>query len=128
MVLNNEKKVNIESSLVSKDEIELSNIIYKTNTKEYITDELIPIERVSEQLKILLPENSILKLISSTDQGIYKYNYIVNILVKEPAQFFELIDVLNNELYSINIAYPLSMIRTESGIEIEFNLAFNQLK
>ena len=128
MVLNNEKKVNIESSLVSKDEIELSNIIYKTNTKEYITDELIPIERVSEQLKILLPENSILKLISSTDLGIYKYNYIVNILVKEPAQFFELIDVLNNELYSINIAYPLSMIRTESGIEIEFNLAFNQLK
>ena len=128
MVLNNEKKVNIESSLVSKDEIELSNIIYKTKTKEYITDELIPIERVSEQLKILLPENSILKLISSTDQGIYKYNYIVNILVKEPAQFFELIDVLNNELYSINIAYPLSMIRTESGIEIEFNLAFNQLK
>ena len=89
---------------------------------------MIPIERVSEQLKILLPENSILKLISSTDQGIYKYNYIVNILVKEPAQFFELIDVLNNELYSINIAYPLSMIRTESGIEIEFNLAFNQLK
>ena len=48
--------------------------------------------------------------------------------VNEPAQFFELIDVLNNELYSINIAYPLSMIRTESGIEIEFNLAFNQLK
>ena len=127
-VLNNEKKVSIESSIVSKDEMELSNIVYKTNTKKYITDELMPIERVSEQLKILLPENSIIKLISATDEGIYKYNYIVNILVKEPAQFFDLINVLNHELYSVNIAYPLSMIRTESGIEIEFNLVFNQPK
>lgn len=127
-VLNNDKKVSIESSLVSKDEIELSNVVYKTNTKKYITDELMPIERVSEQLKILLPENSIIKLISGTDQGIYKYSYIVNILVKDPSQFFELIDVLNNELYSVHISYPLSMIRTESGIEIEFNLVFNQPK
>ena len=83
---------------------------------------------MSEQLKILLPENSILKLASTTDEGIYKYNYNVNILVKEPKQFFDLINILNNELYSINISYPLSMIRTELGIEIEFNLEFNQLK
>ena len=29
---------------------------------------------------------------------------------------------LNNELYSININYPLSMKKTDAGIEIEFNL------
>jgi hypothetical protein len=127
-VLNADKKINIESSVLSKNELELNSITYKTNTRKYITDEFMQIERVSEQLKILMPENSIIKLISSTNDDMVKFNYVVNILVKEPKQFFDLITVLNNELYSINIAYPLSMIRTEIGIEIEFNLVFNQPK
>lgn len=125
-VLDNSKKVNIEGTIVSKDELELNNIIYKMNSRKYITDELMPIERVSEQLKILMPENSIIKLISTTNDDVVKFNYLVNILVKEPKQFFDLIAVLNSELYSINIAYPVSMTRTEIGIEIEFNLVFNQ--
>ena len=126
--LDSQKKVNIESTVISKGVIPLSDIVYKTNSKEYITDELISTERVSEQLNILLPENSILKLVSSTNERINRYNYIVNILVKEPAQFFELIEVINHELYSINISYPINMLRTELGIEIEFNLVFNQPK
>ena len=126
--LDETKKVNIESSVIAKDIFELKDITYKTNTKKYITDELILVDRVSEQLKILMPENSIIKLLSSTDNYIIEYNYIVNILVKEPSEFFELINTLNNELYSINLSYPLSMIRTEKGIEIEFNLVFNQPK
>ena len=126
--LDETKKVNIESSVIAKDIFELKDITYKTNTKKYITDELILVDRVSEQLKILMPENSIIKLLSSTDNYIIEYNYIVNILVKEPSEFFELINTLNNELYSINLSYPLSMIRTETGIEIEFNLVFNQPK
>ena len=40
----------------------------------------------------------------------------------------ELIEVINHELYSINISYPINMLRTELGIEIEFNLVFNQPK
>lgn len=127
-VLNADQKVNLDSTVISKGEIPLSEIVYKTNTKEYITDELISTQRVSEQLKILLPENSILKLVTATDEGIHRYSYIVNILVKEPAELFDLIEVLNNELYSINISYPINMLRTELGIEIEFNLVFNQPK
>jgi hypothetical protein len=126
IVLDPNKKVNIESMLISKDTYDLENIVYKTNTKKYITDELMPIERVSEQLKILMPDNSIIKLLSSTNDYISEYTYMVNILVKEPKEFFDLIDLINRELYSINIAYPLSMVRTEMGIEIEFKLVFNQ--
>jgi hypothetical protein len=127
-VLDDSKKVNIETTVISKDTYELKDIVYKVNTKKYITDEIIPIERVTEQLQILMPENSIIKLLSSTDNYITEYNYIINILVKDPNEFFELIDTISHELYSINIAYPLSMIRTETGIEIEFNLVFNQHK
>ena len=52
--------------------------------------------------------------------------YTVNILIKEPKEFFDVIEVLNNELYSIHISYPLSMIKTPAGIEAEFILVFNQ--
>ena len=75
-----------------------------------------------------MPSNSIIKLISVNNDSLVKYNYIINILVKEPKEFFDLIGVLNNELYSMYISYPLSMLRTETGIEIEFNLVFNQKK
>ena len=127
-LLTPEKKLSIEGTVIAKDEKELNNIIYKTYSKEYITDELLPIQRVSEQLKILMPQGSIIKFLASSNDGIIRFNYLVNILVKEPKEFFELIDNLNSELYSINIAYPISLIKTEAGIEIEFNLSFNQPK
>ena len=38
----------------------------------------------------------------------------------------KVIEVLNNELYSIHISYPLSMVKTPAGIEAEFILVFNQ--
>jgi hypothetical protein len=126
--LTNDSVINIEGLVISREDILPSNITYKTNSKEYINDEIMQVERVTEQLKILMPSNSIIKLISVNNDSLVKYNYIINILVKEPKEFFDLIGVLNNELYSMYISYPLSMLRTETGIEIEFNLVFNQKK
>ena len=48
-----DKKINISGVVLSRDEIE-SKITYKKYGKEYITDEFMPLDRVSEQLKILL--------------------------------------------------------------------------
>lgn len=127
-ILTPNKKENIEALIVSKGAEEISNIIYKNFEKEYITDELISIERVTEQLKILMPENAIVKFLSTSDEDITTFKYTINILVKEPKEFFNLISVLNNELYSINIAYPLLMSKIEAGIEVEFNLEFHQPK
>ena len=87
------------------------------------------LDRVTEQLKILMPENSIIKFNTTTSSSnITRFVYNINILVKEPKEFFDVIDILNNELYSIHISYPLSMLKTEAGIEIDFVLVFNQLK
>ena len=41
---------------------------------------------------------------------------------------FEIVNRLNNELYSVNITYPVSFIKTEAGIEVEFTLQFHQPK
>ncbi|MBY0540399.1 MAG: hypothetical protein K2P52_03180 [Campylobacterales bacterium] len=121
-----DKKVNIDGVVLARNEIEL-NKTYKTYDKEYLTDEFMALDRVTEQLKILMPIDSIIKFnTTASNSTITRFVYSVNILVKDPKEFFDMIDVLNNELYSIHIAYPISMLKTEAGIEIEFVLVFNQ--
>lgn len=119
-------KVNINGVVLARNEIEL-NKTYKTYDKEYLTDEFMALDRVTEQLKILMPIDSIIKFnTTASNTKITRFVYSVNILVKDPREFFDMIGVLNNELYSIHIAYPISMLKTEAGIEIEFVLVFNQ--
>ena len=121
-----DKKVNIDGVVLARNEIEL-NKTYKTYDKEYLTDEFMALDRVTEQLKILMPIDSIIKFnTTASNSTITRFVYSVNILVKDPIEFFDMIGVLNNELYSIHIAYPISMLKTETGIEIEFVLVFNQ--
>ena len=121
-----DKKINISGVVLSRDEIELKTS-YKKYGKEYITDEFMPLDRVSEQLKILLPVGSAIKLNTTTSSpNITRFMYTVNFVAKEPKEFFDILDTLNDELYSIHISYPLSMVKTEAGIEIEFILIFNQ--
>ena len=121
-----DKKVNIDGVVLARNEIEL-NKTYKTYNKEYLTDEFMALDRVTEQLKILMPIDSIIKFnTTASNSTITRFVYSVNILVKDPIEFFDMIGVLNNELYSIHIAYPISMLKTKAGIEIEFALVFNQ--
>lgn len=122
----NDKKVNIDGVVLSRNDIEL-NKTYKKYDKQYLTDEFMALDRVTEQLKILMPIDSIIKFnTTASNSTITRFVYSVNILVKDPREFFDMIDVLNNELYSIHIAYPISMVKTQAGIEIEFVLVFNQ--
>ena len=86
----------------------------------------MPISRVTEQLKILFPSDTIIKFNSSKSEEVTKFYYLVNMLVETPNELFDTIEMLNNELYSINIMYPIRMTKTLNGLEIEFNLVFNQ--
>ncbi|MFK2823196.1 hypothetical protein ACH5BK_09495 [Arcobacter sp. YIC-80] len=122
-----DKKYFVDGIVMAKDLLDLEDIKYKTYTNKYIVDEFFPISRVTEQLKILMPENAIVKFQSSQNNKITKFNYLVNIEVFSPKEFFALIDLINNELYSISISYPISMIKNKDGkIEIEFNVQFSQ--
>lgn len=135
LYVNNESKIitpnaktNFDAVVVSKNEIEI-NTEYDNSTKDYLTDEQFNIESVTEQLKILMPETAIIKYIETIDaKKVEVFSYKVAILITEPNEFFELINKLNEELYSINLKYPISFKRTDNGIEVEFNLEFNQLK
>ncbi|QKF74175.1 hypothetical protein AFAEC_2024 [Aliarcobacter faecis] len=121
------KKQDFKALVLAKD-FKNFNTNYRNFDKEYLNDEMMSNERVLEQLKIFLPENAIIRYLGEQQKDFLQYNYIVNILVKEPKEFFTLIENLNSELYSININYPINMIKKENIIEIEFNLDFNQEK
>lgn len=111
------------NTLVEKDEDTTQN--YKD---VYVENEFMPIIRVTEQIKILFPENAIVTFKSSTKENVVTFNYIVNVLIQKPIEFFKIIDRLNNELYSVNISYPLTFVKTAAGIEAEFILQFHQPK
>lgn len=100
----------------------------KVYNETYITDEFIPILRVTEQLKTLFPKQTIINFKSSFKSDVVTFNYLVNIVLQNPSQLNTIIEMLNNELYSINISYPVSMVKTDLGLEVEFILQFHQPK
>lgn len=101
---------------------------FKDYKDAYIENEFMPIIRVTEQIKMLFGKNTIVNFKSSFKSEVVTFNYLVNIVVEKPLEFFAIANILNNELYSINISYPVSFVKTEAGIEIEFTLQFHQPK
>lgn len=125
-----EKQQNdFEAVVIAKNELELKDVTYKVFTKDYLQDEEFDVESINEQLKILLPEHSIIKIIDRYDASkVYVFAFSVNTIIKEPKDFFDLLTAINGELYSITLANPIVMKNTDLGIEVEFVLEFNQLK
>lgn len=124
--LSPDKKINLEGVAFARSGLELSKT-YKFFNKQYLTDEFMPLDSVAQQLKVLLPAGAVIKLNTTTSSSsITRFMYTVNILVNEPKEFFDFIETLNEEVYSIHISYPISMQKTAAGIETEFILVFNQ--
>jgi len=93
---------------------------------KYINDGFMPVKRVSDQLKIILPKSAVLKYESTFNLKLSTYNYRVNMIISSPVQFYEFLERLNNELYSINVSYPIVFLKNQEFIEVDFGLQFNQ--
>lgn len=101
---------------------------FKEYNEVYDANEFMPIITVTEQIKMLFPKDTIVTFKSNFKSQVVTFNYLINVVVKTPMKFFEILESLNNELYSINVSYPISFVKTEAGIEIEFILQFHQPK
>ena len=103
--------------------------MYGIFTQEYLQDELFDKESINEQLKILLPEHSIIKYIEILNANkVEIFSFSVNTIIKEPKDLFNIFTNINSELYSITISKPILMKNTNLGIEVDFIIEFNQLK
>jgi len=114
-------KVDIENSLLKKQPH-----INEVKTPEYIIDEFIPQQQIIEQIKLLLPKNSIVTYKTKYVAKYTTFNFMVSTVVNSPREFFNIIDNLNKELYSLHINYPIDIRKTPEGIEINFLLQFHQ--
>ena len=124
-----DKKGTVLNANVKAEELKDKRIIkFKDYRDSYEVNEFIPIITVTQQVKMLFPEDAIVTFKSSFNSEVVTFNYLINVVIQKPLEFFEIINTLNNELYSINIYYPLSFVKTEAGIEVEFTLQFHQAK
>ncbi len=127
--LDEKQESNFEAIVVAKDELEIKDVVYGIFTQEYLQDELFDKESINEQLKILLPEHSIIKYIETLNANkVEIFSFSVNTIVKEPKDLFNIFTNINSELYSITISKPILMKNTNLGIEVDFIIEFNQLK
>lgn len=119
-------KDNLLFFTIKNDLLKKEPLIHNSIIPEYIIDEFIPYQRIIEQLKSMMPKNTIISYKTKTQTDITTYNFMVSAVFKTPTQFYEVIAQLNKELYSINIDYPLNMRKTPEGIETNFILQFHQ--
>lgn len=106
-----------------------SKALYNKTLPNYLGDGFMPVKRVSDQLKIILPKSAVLVYESTFNLDISTYNFKVNMVINSPIEFLKLLDGLNKELYSINISYPIILLKNQdSSIEASFGLQFNQNK
>jgi len=122
------KNIALDVTIYSSDLIaKNSKTTLQTALPKYVNDGFMPVKRVSDQLKIILPKSAVLKYETTFNSNVSTYNFRVNIVVNSPVEFFKLLDRLNKELYSINISYPIIFLKNQdSSIEVDFGLQFNQ--
>ena len=119
--LDEKQDSNFEAIVVAKDELEIKDLVYGIFTKDYLQDELFDKDSINEQLKILLPEHSIIKYIETLNANqVEIFTFSVNTIVKEPKDLFNIFTNINSELYSITISKPILMKNTNLGIEVDF--------
>jgi hypothetical protein len=86
-----DKSTSLMAKVSADKPLELKDVSYKTYKEKYIVDEFLPISRVTEQLKILFPKDTIVKFLSSQNNKVTKFNYLINMLVESPNEFYETI-------------------------------------
>ncbi len=124
-----DKKKAITEAVIEAEGLKEKKVTtFKNYYDVYMANEFMPIISVTEQLKMLFPETAIVSFKSNFKSEVVTFNYLVNVVVSSPMKFFEMVENLSNELYSINITYPISFVKTEAGIEVEFILQFHQPK
>jgi Ca2+/Na+ antiporter len=63
------------------------------------------------------------------DEIISKYStqiFSITANIKEPVHFYKIMDVINNQNYSITLDYPIEFIKTNETLEVTFVLNINQ--
>lgn len=115
-------------NLSFENEIDSLDSMKKSIKIEYMSDDIFTIDEIKEHLQILLTQNSEIVFVKQERvDELNKLTFSAKINNSNPQEFFDLIAKLNEELYSINLSFPILMQNNqEDGIEIKFYLDYFQ--
>ena len=117
----------IYNAIVSSSEPLVQKLSTKQIQPNYKKGKFLSKNKVIKKVKAFLPKESKIKFKSKFKSKFLTYNFEVNTVLNKPKEFFEFVEQLNKELYSINISYPIEFAKTNNGLETTFNLQFHQL-
>jgi len=66
--------------------------------------------------------------LNKTNSSKYKtFIFSVSSIIKSPQDFFNMIDKINTQYYSISLAYPIEFAKNNDMLKVQFSLKFNQI-
>jgi len=124
VLLNHKNKTNTNTIIQNKG----LKIKFETKYKQYQVKKGITISKAVQILKSIGIKNSIIKLIDKkvNQDNILHYKFSVVSKVKSPNQFFDFVDKLNKQQFSIHIALPIRFTKTKDKLTIKYIVQFNQ--
>lgn len=111
---------------ISNNELLPQTLTKQENIPTYNNNGFLDKAAAETMLASVLGENTVFVLKSDFQSEVRTQNYEVIVTYKEPKEFFALIERLNKEKYSMNIAYPIVMKKIDNMIHASFILQFNQ--
>jgi hypothetical protein len=111
---------------ISNNELLPQTLTKQENIPVYNNNGFLDKAAAETMLASVLGENTVFVLKSDFQSEVRTQNYEVIVTYKEPKEFFALIERLNKEKYSMNIAYPIVMKKIDNMIHASFILQFNQ--
>jgi hypothetical protein len=124
VLLNHKNQTNTNTIIQNKG----LKIKFETKYKQYQVKKGITISKAVQILKSIGIKNSIIKLIDKkvNQDNILHYKFSVVSKVKSPNQFFDFVDKLNKQQFSIHIALPIRFTKTKDKLTIKYIVQFNQ--
>ncbi|PIF04475.1 MAG: hypothetical protein CSA86_01930 [Arcobacter sp.] len=109
----------IENSLLLEQPLPIENI-------EYTKYNFLSIAKVTTYIKKLVIKNSLVQFTNKTKGKYLSYNFSITSKISSPKDFFDFISKINLQKLSVNINYPIVFSKTSEGLEVKYNIQFNQ--
>ena len=110
--------INNEGKLQSKDP--------SKTIKGYKPFKYLSIANITEYLGSILPKSSKIKFTDKIEELFTTYNFSVSNIVKEPKEFFDILENINKKDIPLNIAYPVEFAKVNEGIMVKYNIQYHQ--
>ncbi len=94
--------------------------------KEYKDFKYVSIAKITQYLKSKLAQTANILFVSKKEENFTTYNFSVSNIIKEPKEFFDILEDINKKNIPLNISYPVEFAKVNEGIMVKYNIQYHQ--